>query len=149
MRRDEATEATLLTAVRYPLGAPITKGTAVVAVVLMTVLGGGPSICWDCRAPQAATEIFRGVTYGAERLEPSSEGRGLLHWARIDLSAPGIELYVTPLDPAAVAEGWQYRLRWIADVVRSERLVRSPSTERCSPRGSHRHYECLEISPGA
>jgi hypothetical protein len=47
----------------------------------------------------------------------------LIHWVRIDLAAPGIELYVTPLDPAAVAQGWQYRLRRIGEVVGRERLA--------------------------
>jgi len=47
----------------------------------------------------------------------------LLHWARIDLTAPGIELYVTPLDPSAVAQGWQYRLRHIKDIVDREHLA--------------------------
>jgi hypothetical protein len=42
---------------------------------------------------------------------------------RVDLTAPGVELYVTPLDPAAVARGWQYRLRQIEDVVARERLA--------------------------
>jgi hypothetical protein len=46
-----------------------------------------------------------------------------LHWVQVDLSAPGIGLYVTPLDAEAVANGWQYRLRWISDVVRRERLA--------------------------
>jgi hypothetical protein len=56
-------------------------------------------------------------------LEITPEGGGLLHWLRIDLSAPGIELYVTPLDPAAVAQGWQYRLRPIKEVIASEGLA--------------------------
>ena len=42
---------------------------------------------------------------------------------RVDLTAPGVELYVTPLDPAAVARGWQYRLREVEDVVARERLA--------------------------
>jgi hypothetical protein len=41
----------------------------------------------------------------------------------IDLAAPGIELYVTPLDPVALEQGWQYRLRRIEDVVDKERLA--------------------------
>ena len=69
------------------------------------------------------TEIFEGVTYGCKRLDATEEGSGLLHWAIIDLAAPGIELYVTPLDPKAVAGGWQYRLRRIGDVVDKERLA--------------------------
>ena len=60
---------------------------------------------WNARGPQAATEIFAGVVYGCERLAPTDEGSGLLHWVRIDLTAPGIELYVTPLDPVAVSAG--------------------------------------------
>jgi hypothetical protein len=47
----------------------------------------------------------------------------LLHWVRVDLTASGIELYVTPLDPAAVAQGWQYRLRRIEGVVEKEHLA--------------------------
>jgi hypothetical protein len=42
---------------------------------------------------------------------------------RVDLTAPGTELYVTPLDPAAVAHGWQYRLRPIEDVIEREHLA--------------------------
>jgi hypothetical protein len=45
------------------------------------------------------------------------------YWARVDLGASGIELYVTPLDPEAVAQGWQYRLRGIAEVVQREQLA--------------------------
>ena len=71
----------------------------------------------------AAKEIFQGVTYGCEPLEPSREGRGLIYWVRIDLTAPGIEMYVTPKDPTAVSLGWQYRLRRIGDVVDREDLA--------------------------
>jgi hypothetical protein len=46
-----------------------------------------------------------------------------LHWVRVELDAPGIELYVSPLDRFALEQGWQYRLRWIADVVKDERLA--------------------------
>ena len=42
---------------------------------------------------------------------------------RVELGAPGIELYVTPLDAFALENGFQYRLRWIDDVVRNERLA--------------------------
>ena len=47
----------------------------------------------------------------------------MLHWVRIDLTAPGIELYVTPLDASAIAQGWQYRLRQIKDIVDREHLA--------------------------
>jgi hypothetical protein len=46
---------------------------------------------WRHRGPQAPTEIFMGILYGSKRLVPTEEGSGLLHWARIDLTAPGME----------------------------------------------------------
>jgi hypothetical protein len=97
-------------------------GLAVVAVVLGGLIGGG-FVWWDRRGPQAPAEIFQGITYGCDRLEATREGSGLVHWVRIDLTAPGIELYVTPLDPSAVAKGWQYRLRRIGDIVAKEQLA--------------------------
>jgi hypothetical protein len=69
----------------------------------------------------APTEIFEGITYGCKRV--TEEGSGLVRWVRVNLATPGIELYVTPLDPAAIARGWQYRLRRIGDVVDTERLA--------------------------
>ena len=75
------------------------------------------------RGPQAPTPIFAGVTYRAERIASTEEGGGLLHVVTVDLAAPGIELYVTPLDPEAVAQGWQYRLRRIGDVLEKEHLA--------------------------
>jgi hypothetical protein len=42
---------------------------------------------------------------------------------RVDLTVPGVELYVTPLDASAVARGWQYRLRPIKEVVEREHLA--------------------------
>ena len=67
--------------------------------------------------------IFSGITYGCEVLERSEEGQGFLHWLRVDLADPGIDLYVTPLERSAAEKGFQYRLRWIDDVVRNERLA--------------------------
>src|SRR5215470_41591 len=95
----------------------------IVAVMLLVSSIGSGWVWWHGRGPQPPTEIFAGITYGCERLEASDEGSGLLHWARVDLTAPGIELYVTPLDPKALAQGWQYRLRWIKDVVEHEQLA--------------------------
>src|SRR5262249_18741434 len=81
-------------------------------------------LAWSDRgAPRPPTEIFTGITYGRERIEPTAEGGGMLHWARIDLSAPGIGLYVTPLDRNAVARGWQYRLRRVGTVAEREHLA--------------------------
>jgi hypothetical protein len=42
---------------------------------------------------------------------------------RINLTAPGIVPYVTSEDPTAVSQGWQYRLRRVADVVANEHLA--------------------------
>jgi hypothetical protein len=78
---------------------------------------------WEQGHPHQPVKIFAGVTYGCERLAVTQEGGGLVHWIRVDLTAPGVELYVTPLDPAAVARGWQYRLRPIEDVVEGEHLA--------------------------
>src|SRR5262245_25555667 len=89
-------------------------------VVAIGALLGGGFTCWG--AP-AAAEIFEGITYGCERLDPSEEGGGVVHWVRVDLTAPGIELYVTPLDPTARSQGWQYRLRRVGDVVAKEHLA--------------------------
>jgi hypothetical protein len=91
------------------------------AVALMAFTGAD-SADWERCAPQPR-EIFAGVTYGCELLERTEQGYGILHWVRVELGAPGIELYVTPLDPSAVAQGSQYRLRWIENVVRDERLA--------------------------
>jgi hypothetical protein len=91
-------------------------------VAVLATLASGDTVWWDHRGPQPATQIFEAITYGCERLEKTQEGGGLLHWVRIDLTAPGIELYVTPLDPSATAHGWQYRLRRIEDVMEREHL---------------------------
>jgi len=93
------------------------------AVVVLAALSSGGSACLNGRGRPAPTEIFQGITYGCERLNPSEEGSGFIHWVRIDLTAPGIELYVTPLDRSALAAGWQYRLRTTASVVRREHLA--------------------------
>ena len=117
-------------------------------VVSLGALVGGGFVWWDRSGPQVPTEIFNGITYGCERLEATGEGSGLLHWVRIDLTAPDIELYVTPLDASAIAQGWQYRLRQIKDIVDGNTSP-SPSTRPCSrqiPVGGRR---CPEILPTA
>jgi hypothetical protein len=78
---------------------------------------------WNLRDPVLPTEIYQGVTYGCERLEADEQGSGLMHWVRVDLSAPGIELYVTPLDPQAVERGWQFRLQHTETVLHKEQLA--------------------------
>jgi hypothetical protein len=103
------------------------RGLAIAVVsALVAVLGArlsGGSTCQERSGRSVPKEIFEGITYGCEWLEPSDEGRGIIYWVRVDLTAPGIELYVTPKDPTAVSRGWQYRLRWVGDVVRTEDLA--------------------------
>jgi hypothetical protein len=90
--------------------------------VALMAFTGADSAYWERCATQPR-EIFLGITYGCELLDRAEQGNGILHWVRVELGAPGIELYVTPLDPSAVAQGSQYRLRWIENVMRDERLA--------------------------
>jgi hypothetical protein len=105
------------------------KGLGLIAaaglLVLVAAMGvfRSESGCSASSTPPSGTEIFQGVVYGCERLVPSEEGSGAIHWVRVDLNAPGIELYVTPLDSKALEQGWQYRLRWVSSAVRQERLA--------------------------
>lgn len=94
------------------------------AIILLALgLLGGAWYRWNQRFPVPDTEIYQGVTYGCNELAPDEDGHGLVHWVKVDLTAPGIELYVTPLDPIAQAQGWQYRLQTTTSVVQRERLA--------------------------
>lgn len=68
------------------------------------------------------TEAFSGVRYLSEKVAAGPQGGGLVHFVRIDLSMPGIELFVTQLDPDAVQFGWEYRLAYVSSVVREQHL---------------------------
>ena len=46
-----------------------------------------------------------------------------MHWARVDLTAPGIELYVTPTDQTLDGSGYQYRLKRVGTVAQREGLA--------------------------
>jgi hypothetical protein len=93
----------------------------VIVAALVAIVG---CIYWrTLRRPVSPTQIFQGVTYGCERLETDEQGSGLMHWVRVDLTAPGIELYVTPLDPDAVKQGWQYRLQRTETVLDQQHLA--------------------------
>jgi hypothetical protein len=100
----------------------LVSGALGVLVLAPPIRGGGACVDPGGRTP-AGTEIFKGITYGCERLEPSEEGAGFIYWVRVDLAAPGIDLYVTPKDPMALSRGWQYRLRWVGSVVEKEHLA--------------------------
>lgn len=92
-------------------------------LVLLLVVGFLGYRWWHTRQPTSPTEIFQGITYGCDRMSADDEGSGLVHWVRVDLAAPGIEIYVTPLDPEAVAAGWQFRLRQTGAAVEAEHLA--------------------------
>ncbi len=47
----------------------------------------------------------------------------MVHIVQIDLTAPGIGLFVTPLDPEAVSRGYQYRLADATAVLRRDDLA--------------------------
>jgi hypothetical protein len=68
-------------------------------IITVVALMGAGSVIRDRREPLAPTEIFEGITYGCKRLDTTEEGNGLVYWARVDLAAPGVELYVTPSIP--------------------------------------------------
>lgn len=73
--------------------------------------------------PMGPVEIYRGVWYSCERIEAEHEGRGLAHIVQVDLAAPGVDLYVTPVDPAAVRDGAQYRLAFAQSVANKQQLA--------------------------
>jgi hypothetical protein len=98
------------------------RGARLGLAVALMAFAGADSANWERCSPQPR-DIFLGVTYGCERLERTEQGHGILHWVRVELGSPGIELYLTPLDPYALDSGFQYRLRWIGDVVQDERLA--------------------------
>ncbi len=80
---------------------------------------------WLLSQPQPCppTQIYRGITYSCEELSQRGEGYGLVHIVVADLSAQGIAIYLTPVEPEAVAGGFQYRLARAASVLDRERLA--------------------------
>jgi hypothetical protein len=79
---------------------------------------------WQWHKPRATRpiEIYRGVTYSCEALN-GEECRGFIYLARVDLTVPGVGIYLTPLDSAAVSRGYQYRLVNVPSVVGQEGLA--------------------------
>jgi len=92
-------------------------------VALLAVAWGGWWV-WSRRHPVSPVEIFNGVTYACERLPDTAETGGLVHVARVDLSADGVEIWTTPLDPAPMAKyEREYYARYTADVLKSNDLA--------------------------
>jgi hypothetical protein len=94
-----------------------------VAIVLLAVVASVLGYQWWTRQrPTPPTEIFRGITYSCVECN-RPDCRGLVHLVQIDLKAPGVQLYLTPIDPEAYAQGYEYRLDSAADVLKREHLA--------------------------
>jgi hypothetical protein len=79
---------------------------------------------WLTRArPSLPVEIYQGVTYGCRWVEDGEHGAGWAHWLRIDLDAPGVELFMTPTEPVPEHRLARYRLRHGPSVLRENNLA--------------------------
>ena len=78
---------------------------------------------WTYHGPLPPTEIYRGITYSCRHLPEGPQSGGLLHMVRADLNVPGVNLYVTPMDPEALMHGRRYRLQYVSTVVREQNLA--------------------------
>jgi hypothetical protein len=96
---------------------------AILFTLACSLLMGGAWAFWRYHGPAPEREIFRGITYGCERMPDTAESGGLFHWIRADLNVPGVSLYVTPLNPDAQANGWEYKLRHVSTAVSDEHLA--------------------------
>ena len=89
----------------------------VYVLVLVTLLIGAALAGWmfNPRDPVARTEIYQGVYYTCELLPDTDAMGGLMHVIEVDLTAPGIELFITPPDPRVVRHHapWTHRLRYV------------------------------------
>jgi hypothetical protein len=63
-------------------------------------------------------EIYHGVYYQTTQLP-----NGLAHLVEVDLTCPGIDLFLTPIQPDAAANGHEYRLDYVRNVARAEGLA--------------------------
>jgi hypothetical protein len=77
--------------------------------LLLAVTGGGWA-AWRYHGPAPETPIYQGLVYGCETLPDTPESGGLVHWVRADLNVPGVSIYITPKDPEAVSQGFEYKL---------------------------------------
>lgn len=80
-------------------------------------------LCLTRPSPQPETEIFQGVFYSCYQLPQTKDTGGRLMLVRVDLTAPGVDLYTTPLDANAVKAGEQHVMRWPSALVADEKLA--------------------------
>ena len=93
------------------------------ASISLGILAIGAWALWRYHGPAPEREIFQGLFYGCETLPDSAESGGLVHWVRADLNSPGVGLYITPIDPDAKSQGWEYKLRYVSTSVSDEHLA--------------------------
>jgi len=82
------------------------------SIVVLLALSVTGYILWIRRSPRPPTPIFQGVRYECVDLTDPDGGGGLAHIVEIDLKAPGIEFYVSPLEEKALIKGWEYTTVW-------------------------------------
>jgi hypothetical protein len=80
-------------------------------------------LLWRYHGPTPAVEIFQGITYGCERLPETPQSGGLFHWVRADLNVQGVSLFITPEDPDALAQGFEYKLKHTSTAVADYHLA--------------------------
>lgn len=91
-------------------------------IMLTAMLGVGYD--WlQRRQPTERIEIFAGVSYTCQRITGRKDASGLCYVVRVDLRAPGVQLYTTPLDPQAAKQGHQYHLETAENVTRRKGLA--------------------------
>ena len=92
-----------------------------IAVGFALAVAVGALAWWlTLRGPVEATEIYRGVVYSSETMPESDESGGLVHLVRVDLTAPGVELYFTPSEARGVPF---YHLEWASSVAQRKNLA--------------------------
>lgn len=107
--------------VRTPLISKFFRRFLTVATICVSAAcSGSAQVVLAERKP---IEIFAGVRYIAEKVVAGAQGGGLVHFVQIDLSSPGIELFISPLDSQAVQSGWEYRLDYVSSVLRDQNLA--------------------------
>ena len=121
---------------------PLIIWTPMYAIVLVLLVAGTGYVGWriNPRGPVERTEIYQGVYYLCEQLPETSETSGLMHVIEVDLTAPDIELFLTPPDPQVVEDvpPWTYRLRYVWHTAYRENLAAATNATFFDSRFKHR-----------
>jgi hypothetical protein len=94
--------------------------TFLVCASLIVIPGGAAWVStFVNHTPQVKrTEIYRGVYYQCTQGQ-----NGAIHLLEVDLSRPNVQLFLTPVNPDALARGHEYRLDYVRNVARAEGLA--------------------------